>query len=457
MARRRGLSLRTRIVGSATGVVGAALVLGAVLFLLLFRWTLLDGLQTTAEQQASVIADRIESTGSVSLTEDEVDDDDRLLQLVSGNGEVIAAAEDAPRNALATEELDGSLTIEHDGESYLVVSTEAETESDDFIVVLGLNLEDVDESLGTVLPLVVIAVPLLLVLVAGTIWAVVGRALRPVEAMRRSVEAVTAANLNQRIPPPGGNDEIARLATTMNRMLERLDHSQQVQRRFVSDASHELRSPLASLRQYAEVATSYPDRLGAEELADAIREEGGRLEAIVRGMLVLARADESSIAGVRHDVDLDDLLLAEASRLRNSTGLVIETSGVPAGRVSGSDELLAQVVRNLVDNAARHASSRIGLTLNEADNVVTLAVDDDGPGIAAADRERVFERFFRADSSRSRHTGGSGLGLSIVKHVAQNHGGDVRLWSQHGNGSTFTIRLPAASHAAAASLGALEA
>jgi len=445
VARLGGPSLRTRIVGSATGIVAAALVIGAVLFVLLFRWTLLDALQASAEQQASVIADRIESRGSASLTEDELDDDDRLLQLVAADGEVIAAAEDSPGEALATEELDGSLRIEHDGEGYLVVAIDAETESEDLMVVLGLSLEDVDESLGTVIPLVLIAVPLLLVLVAGTIWAVVGRALRPVEAMRRSVEAVNVANLDQRIPAPGGNDEIARLAITMNRMLERLDHSQQVQRRFVSDASHELKSPLASLRQYAEVATSYPDRLGAEELAEAIREEGGRLEAIVRGMLVLAKADESSIAGVRHDVDLDDLLLAEAGRLRSSTALVIETSGVAAGRVSGSDELLAQVVRNLVDNAARHATSRVGLTLNETDDVVMLAVDDDGPGIPAGDRERVFERFVRLDDARSRDAGGSGLGLAIVRELVAAHGGLVTARESALGGARFEIRLPAAS------------
>ena len=445
MAELRTLSLRARIVASATGVVGIALVIGAVLFVLLFRWTLLDGHQSTAEQQASVIADRIDSTGSATLTEDELDDDDRLLQLVSDGGEVIAAAEDSPGAAILTRETDSAITVEHDGEGYLVVAVEAETETDDLLVVVGISLDDVDESLGTVVPLVVVAVPVLLVLVALTTWVVVGRALRPVEAMRRSVEAVTASSLDQRIPEPGGSDEIARLAATMNRMLQRLDHSQQAQRRFVSDASHELKSPLASLRQYAEVATSYPDRLGAEELAEAIREEGGRLEAIVRGMLVLARADESSLVGAGHDVDLDDLLLTEASRLRSSSALQIDSSGVGPGRVSGNAELLAQVVRNLVDNAARHASGRIGLSLSEFDGFVTLAVDDDGPGIPAAERERVFERFVRLDEARARESGGSGLGLAIVRELVAAHGGVASVDESALGGARLQIRLPAAS------------
>lgn len=445
MARPGGLSLRTRIVGSATAVVGAALVLGAVLFVLLFRWTLLDGLQASAEQQASVIADRVELSGSASLTADELDDDDRLLQLVSSDGSLLAAAEDSPTTPLLTEESDGGVSVQYDGDNYLVVAVESETASDDLVVIVGLSLDDVDESLGTVIPLVVTAVPLLLALVAGTTWVVVGRALRPVESMRRSVEAVTSANLDQRVSSPGGNDEIARLAATMNRMLERLEQSQQAQRRFVSDASHELKSPLASLRQYAEVATSYPDRLGAVELAEAIRDEGGRLEAIVRGMLMLATADESSIAGVRHDVDLDDLLLSEASRLRGSSGLVVETSAVGPGRVSGSDELLAQVVRNLVDNAARHASSRVGLSLGETGGEVVLAVDDDGPGIPQAERDRVFERFVRLDDARSRDAGGSGLGLAIVRELVAAHGGVVSVGTSALGGARFEIRLPAAS------------
>ena len=441
MARTPALSLRTRIVGSATAVVGAALVIGAVLFVLLFRWTLLDSLQATAEQQASVIADRIDSSGAATLDENDLDNDDRLLQLVSSRGDVLAAADDSPASALLTEETENAITVEHDGESYLVVAVEADRD----LVVVGLSLDDVDESLGTVVPLVVAAVPVLLLLVGLTIWVVVGRALRPVEAMRRSVEAVTASSLDQRIPSPTGNDEIARLAATMNRMLERLDRSQQAQRRFVSDASHELKSPLASLRQYAEVATSYPDRLGAQELADAIREEGGRLEAIVRGMLVLARVDEGALVGAGDEVDLDDILLTEASRLRSSSGLLVDSSRVGPGRVVGSGELLAQVVRNLVDNAAAHATGRVALSLEEAAGVVTLAVDDDGPGIAEPDRERVFERFVRLDEARARATGGSGLGLAIVRELVAGHGGVASVGTSVLGGARVAIRLPAAS------------
>jgi signal transduction histidine kinase len=448
VAERRAASLRGRITRSATAVVALALVLGGILFVLLFRWTLLDGVRASAEDDASVIASRIESSGTASLTAEELDDDDRLLQLVDEQGAVLAANETGEESAAVTSsELEDWMTVRPSGEdeTYLVVSDEAETDEGDVVVIVGRDLEDVDQSLGTVILLVGLAVPLLIALVALTTWVVVGRALRPVEAMRREVDAVTATSLDRRIDQPAVDDEIGRLASTMNRMLDRLDHSQQVQRRFVSDASHELKSPLASLHQYAEVATTYPGRLGAEELAEAIREEGGRLEAIVRGMLVLARADESALGDARNDVDVDDIVLAEAARLRASTALSIDTSAVAAARVSGDEQLLSQVVRNLADNAARHARSRIALSVAEVRGSVVVAVDDDGPGIAEGDRERVFERFVRLDEARTRDAGGSGLGLAIVRELVAAHGGAVRAEAGALGGARFVVGLPAAS------------
>ena len=434
-------SLRARIVLAATGVVAVALVIGAVLFVLLFQWSLQESLRSAAESDASTITNRLDSTGVVSLTPEERDDDDRLFQLMV-DGTVVDASEEADDlGALAGDELDTWITVEVDGDRYLVVAEDA----DDAVVVAGRELDDVDEAMGVVVPLVAVAVPLLLALVALTVWLVVGRALRPVERMRREVDAVTATSLERRIAQPAASDEISRLAATMNRMLQRLDDSQRAQRRFISDASHELKSPLASLRQYAEVAASYPDRMSATDLADAIRDEGGRLEAIVRGMLVLARADENSLEPSRVEVDLDDILLAEAARLRDSTALAVDSSGVGAGRVNGSPELLAQVVRNLADNAARHAASRIGLSLVEADGLVTLAVDDDGPGIPSSERERVFERFVRLDDARARDSGGSGLGLAIVRELAAAHGGSVHLETSVLGGARVEVRLPASS------------
>ena len=162
-------------------------------------------------------------------------------------------------------------------------------------------------------------------------------------------------------------------------------------------------------------------------------------------MLVLARVDEGALVGAGDEVDLDDILLTEASRLRSSSGLLVDSSRVGPGRVVGSGELLAQVVRNLVDNAAAHATGSVALSLEESAGVVTLAVDDDGPGIAEPDRERVLERFVRLDEARARATGGSGLGLAIVRELVAGHGGVASVGTCELGGARAAIRLPAAS------------
>nr|WP_280801371.1 ATP-binding protein [Arthrobacter pigmenti] len=288
-------------------------------------------------------------------------------------------------------------------------------------------------------------VPLLILIVSVVTWLVVGRALAPVERMRREVDEVTSRNLHRRIDDPGRSDEIGRLARTMNRMLERLEQSQRSQRRFISDASHELKSPLASLRQYAEVARSHPDRISADDLSRAVLDEGGRLERLVAGMLVLARADEQSLEVKAREVDLDDLVLAEGRRLRTSTELDLDATEVGAARVLGDGALLAQMVRNLVDNAAQHARSQVRLRLSATESTAVLAVEDDGLGVPVEDRERVFERFARLDESRTRNSGGSGLGLSIVQEIVSAHHGTVQISDSPLGGVCIEVRIPSSA------------
>ena len=431
MAERRGASIRLRITAIASAVVAVVLALGAVLFVLVMREALVDGVRTAAGNDASMIAERIHDSKEFSLTETELDTDDQLIQLVR-DGAVIAASKDAEEFGPLAER-EGSATVSiSDEDRYLVA---AEESRDDVLVVVGHDLSDVDESIAAIVPLVAVSIPALVALLAITTWIVVGRALRPVERMRVEVDEVTANRLDRRIPGADAPDELGRLAATMNRMLDRLDDSQRTQRRFISDASHELKSPLASLRQYAEVARSYPDRMTAAELTEAIDDEGGRLERIVRGMLVLARADEGSLHTAARAVDLDDLLLQEAQRLKASTALAVDAAIEPA-RINGDAELLAQVVRNLVDNASRHARSRVSLSLTSRGMIV---VDDDGPGIPQSERERVFERFVRLDDARARDAGGSGLGLAIVREIVGAHGGAVVVSESPLGGARFTV------------------
>lgn len=332
-----------------------------------------------------------------------------------------------------------------DGESFLAVgrtATEAGS-ARELWVVAARSLASVDGTIGTVVSLLAVAMPVLLVVLALTIWFVVGRALRPVDRMRRQVDEVTASSLDQRVADPGTDDEVGRLAHTMNRMLQRLDDSRRSQNRFISDASHELKSPLASLRQYAEVARAHPDRISPDELSTAVLDEGARLESLVQGMLVLARADERALTRPTALVDLDDILFAEARRLRDSTSLTIDSSGVAAAQLRGDAGLLAQLVRNLVDNAVRHARSSVGLAVrtNDADGAVVLIVDDDGQGVPEADRQRVFERFVRLDEARARDGGGSGLGLAIVREIAAAHGGDVAASTAESGGARFVVTM----------------
>ena len=287
-----------------------------------------------------------------------------------------------------------------------------------------------------------VGLPIMLLVVAATTWAVVGRALAPVEQIRREVASITAAQLHRRVPDPPGDDEIGRLARTMNEMLNRLEHAQDRQRRFVADASHELRTPVASIRQHAEVALAHPERSSLRSLAETVLAEGLRMQRLVSDLLVLAASDEHSALLRRRPVDLDDLVFAVAGDLRASSTLRVDTAAVSAGRVTGDGPALRRVLTNLVDNAARHTRSSVGFALTTVDGTVLLIVDDDGPGIPESDRRRVMERFVRIDTARARDAGGSGLGLAIVAQIVHAHHGGIQIGASPPGGTRITIRLP---------------
>jgi signal transduction histidine kinase len=278
--------------------------------------------------------------------------------------------------------------------------------------------------------------------VAVTTWLAVGGSLAPVERMRRQLESVTATDLAQRVDDPATRDELSRLAHTMNEMLTRLQDAQTAQRRFVSDASHELRSPLASMRQFAEVATAYPGRVSREELAEVVLDEGARLQGLVDGMLVLTRADERALALRRADVDLARLVSQEVRHIAADGGPAVAVSAPRAAVVAADAGMLRQVVRNLTINAQRHARSCVEVSIGTDARGGWMIVDDDGPGIPPGERERVFERFVRLDDARSRDAGGSGLGLAIVRELVHAHGGSVTADASPLGGARFVVRLP---------------
>jgi len=426
----------------STAIVAVTLVVGALVFALVLRSVLLDEVRTTLERDLEQIETELDTGSGVSGLD--TDDDEILVQVTDASGAWLAGSEALEGRLLSVDGDDAQIVrVPGEDADYLA----AGEEYDDTTVVAGRSLENVDEAVATVSVLLAGAVPLLTGIVALLTWIVVGRALAPVERMRREVDAVSATNLDRRIQDPGRADEIGRLARTMNGMLDRLEHSQRAQRQFVSDASHELRSPLASLRQYAEVAQAHPDRVNLDDLSEAVLDEGDRLERLVAGMLVLARVTERSIGSTGTAVDLDDLMLAEARRLRDTMALGIDSSGVGPARVHGDQNLLGQVVRNLVDNAAQHASGRVSLSLGVVDGQALLVVEDDGHGVPPGERDRVFERFVRLDESRARASGGTGLGLAIVRESVQAHGGTVRIADGSLGGARFEVRLPAVDEA----------
>jgi signal transduction histidine kinase len=228
----------------------------------------------------------------------------------------------------------------------------------------------------------------------------------------------------------------------MNAMLDRLEGAADRQRQFVSDASHELRSPLATIRAKVEVAAIRPETADWPEVGGTVLGEVDRLDELVGDLLQLARLDETGgQLATTTDVDLDELAAAEVRRLRG-LGVAADDSGVGAARVRGDRAALGRAVRNLADNAARHARAAVAVSvaLDEADAVVR--VDDDGPGVPAAERERVFERFTRLDEGRARGAGGAGLGLALVRAVAAAHGGSARVVDGPLGGARFELRLP---------------
>lgn len=432
----RRTSIRTRTTLAAVLVVAVALLLAAAALVLAVRSSLYDGAEGSAEQRADALLAQV-AAGQVPVADDEADDEpeDVVWQVTGPDGAVLAASASL-QGTLPDEDGEHELTgAEH---PYVVVTEDSD---DGHVVTVAVSLEDVDETTAALATPLLLGLPALLLVVAATTWLVVGRALRPVERIRREVEEITGDRLERRVSEPVARDEVGRLARTMNAMLGRLQDSRDRQEQFVADASHELRSPLASIRQAAEVAQSHPAALPDGELAETVLEEAVRVQALVEQLLVLTRAGEGRARAPRVEVDLDDLVLMAVRRI-SRPGLDVDTTAVGAARVHGDPVALGQVVRNLVDNAARHARSRIAVAVTGRSGGVVLSVEDDGPGIAAADRTRVFERFVRLDEARARDAGGSGLGLAIVREVVTGHGGSVAVEDGALGGARFVVRLP---------------
>lgn len=446
-------SVRVRITLVALAVVTATLVAGGASLVWLLHRSLVHGLDGTASAEAADVSSL--TAQGLPFPELRVPAG-TAVQVVDGQGRVVQASPELRGRAPALpsrppagerwlrtvpEMLPGH------GEHDVVVAQTVRTPAGLRTVFVVSTTEQVEGSVHALAVAMAVAVPVLVALSGLFAWLLADRALRPVERVRAEVASLSARDLHRRLPVPPVDDEVGRLARTMNSLLSRLETARDRQRRFVSDASHELRSPLATLLTEVEVARAHPDRADWPSVARTVEEEGARLHRIVDDLLLLARHDEGRLRRGREAVDVDDLVLDEAERLRARGRVSVDLQGVGGGRVTGDRDQLRRVVRNLAENAERHADGKIVFEVATRDGWVELVVADDGPGIPPDQRRRIFERFARVDDDRSRPTGGAGLGLAIVGDLVGAHGGRVAV-ADSDRGARFVVRIPAGAHLA---------
>lgn len=446
--------IRRQLVVASTIAVTIPLLLGVLLLATLLQRSLTSSLEAQVRDESKRLAVEVQERGpGIIAAQGEVDDGFKAQVVDPASGLVVATWNDTvtvPLTALrptpGNSATEGAAGVYVPGETVvqdLVVATGVLIGSVPYVVIVSAAQDTQHEAVTRMVEYLVLAVPVLMVLTAvGAHW-LVKRSLAPVEAISDRVEGITAHSLSDRVPVPPADDEISTLATTMNSMLGRLEAAQEAQTRFVSDASHELRSPLTTLAGALEIGASSADERAWSELAPLMQTETGRLQALVGDLLLLSRSDDRGLRLHLTEVDLDDLLDAETRRLRDSGGKQIRRD-VQACRIVGDREALLRALRNLDDNALRHARSTVLLSLRPTpDGGARIEVADDGSGVPPTDRERVFERFVRLDESRSRDSGGSGLGLAIVAEVAHAHGGTVRVEDSTLGGASFVVELPA--------------
>ncbi len=443
--------VRTRTTLIATCVVGATLLLALLAVGLITRSRLTTAAADKVSSRAEAVTTLVEAGAATDPLPGRNPD---LIGQVISNGVVVAAdraaaglapfsdAQPPPDETLILHVEAPAGIIDDDGLTergpwMLAVRTAVTGET----VIVGTPLDEANEVFGAASVVVVLGLLVVLGVVAVVTWFLTGRALRPVDQMRAEAEQISDGALDRRLAVPATTDEIARLATTLNDMLQRLDEAATARRIFVADASHELRSPVAAMRAMLDVTgTGTPD----SELLGHLAAEVGRMERLVEDLLGLARQEGTPASRVT-EIDIDQVLLAEAAAMRRRGSLSVDTSGVQAARVVADPDAIGRMIRNLGDNALLHARSGVWFTSQTTDHTAIVRVDDDGPGISPADRERVFERFVRLDSARDRMSGGSGLGLSLVRKIARDAGGEAVFVEPRRGGASIEVTLPTAS------------
>jgi signal transduction histidine kinase len=444
-------SIRFRITALAAFSVAIVLVLASVGLVAVHRRQLTANVDSALAQRARDLTALVE-TADPAMVELGATAQEGFAQVLSSEGEVVALSPNlrgAPPlsvdyQAGAPEAIRTVSGLAVDDDVFRVLSRTIQLADGLGVLHVGTTLDDVAESTEVLTATLIVSIPAVVALLAGLVWWLVGRTLKPVENIRKEVAEIGATDLHRRVPLPDATDEIGRLAETMNTMLGRLESSMDRQQRFVGDASHELRSPLARMRAEIEVdlATAHKDADPAR--LQSLREEVVAIQRLVEDLLLLARLDADRTPVRVGPVDLDDLILKEARRLKADHRVAVDMSGVSGAQVTGDPNQLARAIRNLSDNAERHASHAVTFTLMESDGKAIFTVGDDGPGVPPEHADRIFERFVRVDDARGQATGGSGLGLAITREIIERHGGIVELDNGANRGARFVVTLPLA-------------
>lgn len=438
--RARMATVRFRVTAAATIVMLVLLVLVSVLIVTVHRRTLTGTLEEGLDRTvADIRAGR--AAGDVEGGLPAFGDDDAFAQVVDVDGRVVAASPNLRGAGPALPPPSSDRTwrttdrVPVDNSSFRTLSVRVD---DGSVVHAGATLDDIEESVALLSATMAIAVPTVTAVLAGLVWLLVGRTLRPVEAIRREVAAIDGSDPHHRVSVPPTGDEVSRLAATMNGMLDRVERATERQARFVADASHELRSPLTRIRSELEVDQTHPTTADPLATHRSVLEETVAMQHLVDDLLLLARSDTAQPLR-REPVDLAEIVCDHARRARE-TGRQVEEHIQPV-EVSGNLRDLDRAIGNVIANAARHARTLVAITLG-IDGDAVVRVEDDGPGIPATDRARVFDRFTRLDESRSSGTGGAGLGLSITRDVVSRHGGTIIIDDAPLGGARLELRLP---------------
>jgi len=447
----RSSSIRFRITALAAFSVAIVLVLASIGLVAVHRRQLTANVDLALAQRAQDLIALVQTAG-LATVELGATEQEGFAQILSMEGDVIAFSPNLKGDPplpidyeAGTPETIRTVTgLAVDDDVFRVLSRTVQMADGLGALHVGTTLDDVAESTEALTATLIVSIPVVVVLLAGLVWLLVGRTLKPVENIRKEVAGIGATDLHRRVPLSEAKDEIGRLAETMNTMLGRLEGSVERQQGFVGDASHELRSPLARMRSEIEVdLATAPENVDKARL-QSLLEEVVAVQRLVEDLLLLARLDADQLTVRVEPVDLDDLVLKEGRRLKADGRVAIDMSGVSGAQVTGDPHQLARAIKNLTDNAERHASHAVTFTLAESDGKAIFTIGDDGPGIPPGDADRIFERFVRVDDARGQATGGSGLGLAITREIIKRHGGIVELDTSHHPGARFVVTLPLA-------------